>query len=49
MYLGGKPVESPFLEISQIFAILYFSNFIFIVFHSELFFKNSWKPLLNRI
>lgn len=43
MYLGGKPVETPFLEVSQIFAILYFFNFIFIVFHNKLFLKNNWK------
>jgi ubiquinol-cytochrome c reductase cytochrome b subunit len=29
-WLGGKPVEQPFLQLSQLFTILYFLNFVFI-------------------
>lgn len=30
-FLGGKPIESPFLELSQIISLCYFSFFIIIV------------------
>lgn len=44
-YLGGKPVESPYLQLSQIFAILYFLNFVFMILHAWILKKNKWDIL----
>jgi quinol-cytochrome oxidoreductase complex cytochrome b subunit len=43
MYFGGRPVETPYLELSQIFAVLYFLNFLIIWLYMKLLLKDSWK------